>query len=119
MAAMRPGTPADPERLQRARQALGPPRTRAHLTRLQRLLCDPARLRIVQALRAGPLAVSDLAAVIGRAPEATSQHLRLLRAHGVVEGSRRGTHIFYHLSSGGASAEVQDVLRTAERAAED
>src|SRR5262249_54106858 len=112
MAAMRPETPADPERLQRAPQARGPPRTRAHLPPLQKLLSDPTRLRIVQALRAGPLAVSDLTAVIGRAPEATSQHLRILRAHEVVEGSRRGTHFFYHLSSGGASAKVQDVLKT-------
>ena len=116
---MRPGTPADPERVRRARQALAPPRTREVLARLRRALCGPARLPIVQALRAGPLAVSDLAAVIGRAPEATSQHLRVLRAHGVVEGTRRGTRIYYRLGSGATSAEVQEVLRTAERAAED
>ena len=54
-------------------------------------------MRIVRALSAGPLSVNDLAVVIDRTPTATSQHLRVLRELGLVDGARQGTVVRYQL----------------------
>jgi DNA-binding transcriptional ArsR family regulator len=78
----------DPEKVARARQRLTSRSAQTSLERVQKVLCEPARLRIVQALTAGSLSVDDLAAAVDRAPAATSQHLRVLREIGLVEGTR-------------------------------
>ena len=82
-------------------------------------LCDPSRLRIVQALRATPLTVSELSRVISKTRAATSQHLRVLRGVEAVTAKRRGQFVVYSLSEN-VSAEVLesvaiafDQLRTA------
>ncbi|HEY6202006.1 MAG TPA: metalloregulator ArsR/SmtB family transcription factor [Candidatus Limnocylindria bacterium] len=62
-------------------------------------LCDPARIKIVRALRDTTLAASDLANVIGRNRTATSQHLRVLREHGAIIAKRDGKIVRYMLSS--------------------
>jgi DNA-binding transcriptional ArsR family regulator len=105
----------DPIQVARARQRLTPPSAQASIERIQRILCEPARLRIVQALTVGPLCVDDLAAAIDRAPAAASQHLRVLRDVGLVEGSRRGTTIYYHLRPSSAAGHVEAVLQALER----
>src|SRR5688572_21049459 len=57
-----------PDRVERARQHIGPPGLFPYLGRLQKAFCEPARVMIAQALRSGPLSVNELARVIGRAP---------------------------------------------------
>jgi DNA-binding transcriptional ArsR family regulator len=106
----------DPPRVARARRRLAPGPAQAGVARIQKALCEPARLRIIQALSAAPLCVDDLAGVIERAPAATSQHLRVLRDLGLVEGVRRGTTVRYHLRPGPAAAHLAAVLRALERA---
>ena len=61
------------------------------------LLADPARLRLLVALRSDELCVCDLAAVSGQSPSATSHALRLLRAHRVVQVRRVGRRAYYRL----------------------
>ena len=61
-------------------------------------LCDPSRLRIVQALRASPLTVSELSKVIAKTRAATSQHLRVLRGVEAVTAERHGQFDVYALS---------------------
>ena len=61
-------------------------------------LCDPSRLRIVQALRATPLTVSELSRVIAKTRAATSQHLKVLRGVDAVTAERRGQFVVYSLS---------------------
>jgi ArsR family transcriptional regulator len=56
------------------------------------------------------LSVGELAASIGRKVPATSQHLRVLRELGVVEGQRRGTTVFYRLRPGLATEQLQAVV---------
>jgi len=73
--------------------------------RLLDSLCDPSRLQIMRALRASPLAASDLAQVIGRSRSATSQHLRVLRDADAVVAERHGNVVRYRLASG-VNAEV-------------
>ncbi len=60
-------------------------------------ILEPARLAILRRLLDGAASVNDLASAIGRAPAATSQHLRLLREAGYVVTHRRGHRIYYRI----------------------
>ena len=107
----------DPERVARARARIHERQAAKSVERLRRAVCEPARMRIVQALSEGALSVNDLASVIDRTPTATSQHLRVLRELGLVQGERRGTVVRYRLRSGPTAEHVQAVLHDLERAA--
>ncbi len=48
-------------------------------------LAEPTRRRVVDLLRAGPLRAGELAAELRMSPPATSRHLRVLRAGGLVD----------------------------------
>jgi DNA-binding transcriptional ArsR family regulator len=65
------------------------------------LLADPGRLRVLVALLDGEMCVRDLAAVA-----AVSHHLRLLRAHRVVQVRRAGRMAYYRI----ADAHVRMLL---------
>jgi len=70
-------------------------------------LADPTRLKLVKLLQRqrhpDALCVNALAALLGVTQSAVSQHLRVLRATGLVKGERRGYHIHYFIN--------QDVLK--------
>lgn len=70
------------------------------------LLADPGRLRVLVALLEGEMCVCDLAAAAGASESATSHHLRLLRAHRVVQVRRAGRMAYYRL----ADAHVRMLL---------
>ena len=63
---------------------------------------DPTRLRLVKLLccQRDPdaLCVNALAALLGVTQSAVSQHLRVLKAIGLVKGERRGYHIHYFVN---------------------
>ena len=63
-----------------------------------KLLGDPTRLRIVQALALGELCVCDLAEMLGLQRPAVSNHLRLLRSMRLVRYRREGKLAFYALA---------------------
>lgn len=60
-------------------------------------LATPSRLRILARLRRGPCAVGELAAEVEMEPSAVSHQLRLLRALGLVSGTRQGRTVIYSL----------------------
>ena len=60
-----------------------------------RVLGDPTRVRILDALRDGELCVNDLAARIGLSESAVSHQLRLLRTMRLVRVRRDGRLGFY------------------------
>lgn len=62
-----------------------------------KLLGDPTRLKILQALASGELCVCDLAALLEVSVSAVSHQLRLLRAQGVVRFRREGKIVYYQL----------------------
>jgi ArsR family transcriptional regulator, lead/cadmium/zinc/bismuth-responsive transcriptional repressor len=62
------------------------------------LLADAGRLRVLVALLEGEMCVCDLAAVAGTSESAASHHLRLLRAHRVVQVRRAGRMAYYRLA---------------------
>ena len=70
------------------------------------LLADPGRLRVLVALLEGEMCVCDLAAAAGASESAASHHLRLLRAHRVVQVRRTGRMAYYRL----ADAHVRMLL---------
>jgi len=65
-------------------------------------LADPTRLKLVKLLcrQRDPdaLCVNALAAFLGVTQSAVSQHLRVLKAIGLVRGERRGYHIHYYIN---------------------
>ena len=62
-------------------------------------LADPTRLKLVKLLcrqrEPDALCVNALAGLLGVTQSAVSQHLRVLKAIGLVKGERRGYHIHY------------------------
>ena len=62
------------------------------------LLADPNRLKMLFELRQyEAVCVSDLASAVRLSESAVSHSLRLLRAHGIVDGNRDGRWIYYSL----------------------
>ena len=74
-------------------------------------LADPTRLKLVKLLcrqhDPDALCVNALAGLLEVTQSAVSQHLRVLRAIGLVKGERRGYHIHYFVN--------QDVLEKCRR----
>ena len=65
-------------------------------------LADPTRLKLMKLLCHQPhpnsLCVNALAGLLGVSQSAVSQHLRVLKAIGLVKGERRGYHIHYYIN---------------------
>lgn len=100
----------DHNKVARARRRADDSVEAADLTRVRDVVCEPARLRIVEALGGEELSVGDLAAAIGRKVPATSQHLRVLREHGIVERQLRARAVYYRLRPGATSERVLRAL---------
>ena len=62
-----------------------------------RILGDPTRVRIVDALADGELCVCDIAARVGISESAVSHQLRLMRSMRLVRGRREGRCVYYVL----------------------
>ena len=59
---------------------------------------DPSRLSILEALRAGPLSVSQIVETTGLSQPNVSNHLSCLRDCGLVRREQRGRFVYYQLS---------------------
>jgi DNA-binding transcriptional ArsR family regulator len=87
-------------------------------------LSDAKRLRIIQELRGGEKAVSELAAILGLKQSNTSQHLAVLRRIGVITPRKEGNAVYYHLADAKIAEAcdlvhgvIADQLRRSERLA--
>ena len=63
-----------------------------------RVLAHPVRLRVVDLLMQGEFTVGEIAEVCGVQPHQTSEHLRLLKGHGLLDSERRGRSVFYKIA---------------------
>lgn len=63
-----------------------------------RALAEPARLQIMQVLRAGERTVGDLVDATGLGTANVSKHLQLLHAAGFVMRRKEGLHVYYGLA---------------------
>jgi DNA-binding transcriptional ArsR family regulator len=62
-----------------------------------RILGHPVRVRTLELLRDGERTVGDLQSALGLDSGGTSQHLGVLRKHGVLESRREGTNVYYRI----------------------
>jgi ArsR family transcriptional regulator len=76
-----------------------------------RILGDPTRVRIVDALSDGELCVCDLAAHVGISESAVSHQLRLMRSMRLVRGRREGRCVYYTLDDQHILSLYQQGLR--------
>jgi DNA-binding transcriptional ArsR family regulator len=79
------------------RERLLSPRTVQEIAETFRVLGDPTRVRILDALAGGELCVCDIAALVGISESAASHQLRLLRGMRLVRPRRSGRQAFYSL----------------------
>jgi len=92
------------------------PGTLAAAGDLLRALAAPVRIAIVLQLREASLCVHDLVDALGVTQPLISQHLRVLKAAGVVEGTRRGREVVYSLVDDHLAHIVADAVAHAEEA---
>ena len=78
------------------------------------LLAEPTRVRMLWALRDGPLDVASLATVARCRPTVASQHLSKLRLAGLVEATRDGRRMLYRLRGGNVRALLTEALFQAD-----
>ena len=64
---------------------------------VMRVLAHPHRLRICELLLAGEVSVGKMAEHLGLPQNAVSQHLSIMRAHGVVARERNGKMAYYRV----------------------
>jgi len=86
-----------PARVAELRAALVGPEDVTDLAETFRVLGDPTRVRILDALSHGELCVCDLAALVAMSESAVSHQLRLLRNLRLVKPRREGRMVFYAL----------------------
>ena len=60
-----------------------------------RVLGHPARIKILELLRDGERSVGDLQAALSLDSGGTSQHLALLKRHGLLDSRRERTSVYY------------------------
>lgn len=79
-----------------------------------RMLADPTRLRLMCLLRDGEHDVGSLAAAVGAARPAVSQHLAKLLLAGLVSSRREGRRVHYSARGGHVRRLVTEVLHAAD-----
>jgi ArsR family transcriptional regulator len=81
---------------------------------LLRALAAPVRIAIVLQLRTSPRCVHELVDALAVTQPLISQHLRVLKAAGVVRGDRRGREVVYRLVDDHLSHIVVDAVTHVE-----
>jgi DNA-binding transcriptional ArsR family regulator len=60
-------------------------------------LAHPARIKILESLRAGEKSVNELQTLLEIDPSSVSQQLAVLRAKNIVEARKAGTSVYYRV----------------------
>ena len=69
------------------------------IAELAKALAHPARLRILRLLRATPGCIGgDIVEAVGLAQSTVSEHLRILKAAGIISGEIDGPRVCYALN---------------------
>ena len=88
---------ADPATLEAAKARLLPTRTVESVSEVLKILGDPTRVKLLDALTLGERCVCDLAALVLLSESAVSHQLRLLRGARLVRVRRAGRLAYYSL----------------------
>jgi DNA-binding transcriptional ArsR family regulator len=93
---------------------LGDPRSAARAAAMFQAMGEPPRLQILALLlERGPLCVCDIAEMTGDAVATVSQRLKVLRAAGLLTGTRSGRHIHYAIADRHVATLVRNAFRHA------
>jgi len=80
------------------------------LAELFKVLGDPTRIKILDALSNSELCVCDIAEIMGMGSSAVSHQLRVLRAAKIVKFRRDGKNVIYSLDDDHVSLLIQTGL---------
>ena len=80
-----------------------------------KVMAHPVRLRIVDILMQGEFPVARIAELCELPPHQTSEHLRLLKGHGLLDYERRGRTVFYKIASPRLPGLIQCIQARCER----
>jgi DNA-binding transcriptional ArsR family regulator len=94
----------DEEKVTRIRKDLGLRNVTTGMAEVFKLLSDPTRLSIIQALELEELCVCDIAALLGLTQPSVSHHLKALRHSGIVKYRKSGKMALYSLRGSRISA---------------
>ncbi|NMM88210.1 transcriptional regulator [Rhodococcus sp. SRB_17] len=95
--------------------AVVPPKeTLAAAGEILRALAAPVRIAIVLQLKESQRCVHELVGALGVTQPLISQHLRVLKAAGVVRGERHGREVLYRLADDHLAHIVVDAVAHAE-----
>jgi DNA-binding transcriptional ArsR family regulator len=72
----------------------------ARCAELLSALAAPERLKIVRLLADGPQSVGAMAETLAVIPVNLSHHLNVLRAAGIIDGTKKGRYMWYSLRPG-------------------
>jgi ArsR family transcriptional regulator len=78
-----------------------------------RVLAHPQRLQMVELLMERDHSVGELAEAVGVGQAACSQHLNLMRAHGVLASERNGREVHYRVVNPTAVSIIRCIHRNA------
>ena len=106
----------NPDALSDVRTRLLGGRTVESIATVYKLLGDPTRVRLVDALSHGERCVCDLAALVGLSESAVSHQLRLLRGARLVRARRAGRQAFYSLDDHHVVGLLHDTRKHVEEA---
>lgn len=67
------------------------------ISHLFKVLNDPSRLKILEAIKDHALCVCDLASLLGVSKSAISHQMSFLRKHALVIGHKKGKMVYYEL----------------------
>ena len=77
---------------------------------LLKQLGDPTRLRIFWLLCHGEECVINISAMIGMTSPAVSHHLRVLKAAGLIQSSRKGKEVYYRAADSERAVLLHGVI---------
>jgi DNA-binding transcriptional ArsR family regulator len=81
-----------------------------HAAECLKTIAHPHRLRMIQMMLSGRHTVGDLAQACGIAPHMASEHLRLMKRCGLLEGERDGRRTYYRV----IEPQLQNVMSCVE-----
>lgn len=80
-----------------------------------RVLGEPMRIRLLDALRGGEASVSELQAALGASQQNVSKHLGILHAAGIVSRTKHGNSVRYAISDPQVFALCEQVCGSLDR----
>ena len=82
----------------------------ARLVQVHKAIAHPVRLRLLAALRGGPLCVCQMTVVVKLAASTVSEHLSELRKAGLISDRKEGRWVEYRLSDSALESGVLEPL---------